>query len=76
MAYQINGSNAIDNNRKGLFNGVNLGSYTPSNRPSASTGDIIYNSTLKSIEVYDGSIWRVAGGGGVLGREGCEHLGR
>lgn len=64
MAYQIGGTNAIDNNRKGLFTGVNLGSYTPGNRPSASTGDIIYNSTLKSIEVYDGSTWRIAGGGG------------
>lgn len=64
MTYQINGTNAIDNNRKGLFTGVNLGSYTPSNRPSATTGDIIYNSTLKYIEVYDGSTWKIVGGGG------------
>lgn len=63
MTYKVNGTNAIDNNRKGTFAGVNLGSYTPSNRPSATAGDIIYNSTVKSIEVYDGSAWKIAGGG-------------
>ena len=56
MPYQISGTAVINQSRKGLFTSVNVGSYTPSNRPTSgiSAGDIIYNSTLKVLEVYDG----------------------
>ena len=59
MAYKISGTEVINDSRKGLFTSANVGSYTPSNRPTSgiSAGDIIYNSTLKVLEVYDGSTW-------------------
>ncbi len=58
MPYQISGTAVINQSRKGLFTSVNVGSYTSSNRPTTiSAGDIIYNSTLKVLEVYDGSTW-------------------
>ena len=64
MSIQINGTDRINNNGKGIFAGVNLGSYTPNNRPSASTGDLIYNSTSKGLEVYNGSSWTQVGSAG------------
>ncbi len=58
MAYQISGTAVINQSRKGIFTSVNVGSYTSSNRPTTiSAGDIIYNSTLKVLEVYNGSAW-------------------
>ena len=65
MAYQISGTEVISDSRKGKFTSANVGSYTPSNRPTSgiSAGDIIYNSDTKSLEVYDGSSWLGAGGG-------------
>ena len=64
MSIQINGTDRINNSGKGIFAGVNLGSYTPNNRPSASTGDLIYNSTSKGLEVYNGSSWTQVGSAG------------
>ncbi len=58
MPYQISGTAVINQSRKGIFTSVNVGSYTSSNRPTTiSAGDIIYNSTLKVLEVYNGSAW-------------------
>ena len=57
MALQISGTSVVDNNRKGIFTSVNIGVFTPGTRPSASTGDIIYNSTVGAIEVYNGTNW-------------------
>ena len=59
MPYQISGTAVINQSRKGIFTSVNVGSYTSSNRPTSgiSAGDIIYNSTLKVLEVYNGSAW-------------------
>jgi hypothetical protein len=66
MAFKINGTEAINNSRKGLLSSLNIGTYTPATRPSpASSGDIIYNSTLQAIEVWDGSKWvNLSGSGG------------
>ena len=59
MAIKISGTDAIDNNRRGLFNKVNPGSYTTSeaNSLSKSEGDIIYNSSEKVLKVWNGSEW-------------------
>ena len=45
MAFQISGTTVVDNNRKGIFTSANIGVYNPGNRPSGSTGDIIFNSS-------------------------------
>jgi len=64
MSYKISGTEVINDSRKGLFTSANVGSYTPSNRPTVGicAGDIIFNSDTKELEVYDGSKW--LGGGG------------
>jgi len=66
MSYKISGTEVITDSRKGKFTSANVGSFTPSNRPTSgiSAGDIIFNSDTKELEVYDGSSWRGAGGGG------------
>lgn len=62
MAIKISGNNVVDNNRRGIFQKVNPGSYNNSNRPSASTGDIIYNTDEQSLQVWNGSEWAAVGG--------------
>ena len=64
MSYKISGTEVISDSRKGKFTIANVGSYTPSNRPTTgiAAGDLIYNSDLKILEVYDGSNWLSAGG--------------
>jgi len=58
MSIKISGTDAIDNNRKGLFQSANIGTFNPGNRPgSASTGDIIYNTSTAQMEVWNGSSW-------------------
>jgi hypothetical protein len=58
MSIKISGTDAIDNNRKGLFQSANIGTFTPANRPgSASTGDLIYNTSTAQMEVWNGSSW-------------------
>lgn len=58
MAFQIGSDTVINNDRKGSFQSVNIGSYTPANRPTgAAAGDVIYNSTTDSIEFFNGSVW-------------------
>lgn len=56
MSYQINGSTAIGNDRQGTFNQVNPGVYS-SNPGGASTGDIYFNSSSKSMMAYTGGSW-------------------
>ena len=54
MAFKINGTEAINNSRKGSLSSLNIGTYTPATRPSpASSGDIIYNSSIESLEHWD-----------------------
>lgn len=63
MAIQIGGTSVVNNNRKGIFASANIGVFTPSTRPvSASTGDIIYNSSNTFVEVWDGTQWKRSGG--------------
>ncbi len=65
MSYKISGTEVINDSRKGIFTSANVGSFTPSNRPTSgiSAGDVIFNSTLGILEVYDGSTWLNASGG-------------
>jgi len=64
MAIQINGSTAIDNNRRGVFAKLNPGVYTTSQANSLSKleGDVIYNSDEQVLQVWNGSQWRSLGG--------------
>lgn len=63
MSIKINGTDVVDNNRKGIFQSANLGVFTPSTRPgSAATGDMIYNSTEGKLQFWNGSAWTSAGG--------------
>jgi hypothetical protein len=58
MSIKISGTDAIDDNRKGLFQSANVGTFNPGNRPgSASTGDLIYNTSTAQLEVWNGSAW-------------------
>jgi len=58
MAIEISGTTVIDENRKGIFQGMNFGSYTDGTRPgSPSTGDIIYNTSVSSHQIWNGSSW-------------------
>ena len=56
MAIQISGTTVIDDNRRGIFQKVQPGSY--STPPSASAGDMIYDTTENTIKVYTGSEWK------------------
>ena len=62
MAIKISSNTVIDNNRRGIFLKANPGTYSNSNRPSASTGDIIYNTDEQSLQVWNGSEWKNVGG--------------
>ena len=58
MAIQISGVTAIDDNQKGTFNRLNIGSYTTANRPSSpSEGDMIFDSDTKEFLFWNGSEW-------------------
>ena len=59
MAYKISGTEVINDSRKGIFASMNVTPYAgSSNYPSgASAGDVIYDSNLKVLKVYDGSNW-------------------
>lgn len=56
MAIYVGTNEVIDSNRKGKFQKLNPGLY--STKPSASTGDFIYDSTENTIKVYTGSEWK------------------
>ena len=58
MAIQVNGVDAIDDNRKGTFNRCNIGKYTTANRPnSPNEGDMIFDSDTKEFLFWNGSEW-------------------
>ena len=58
MAIQVNGVNAIDDDRKGHFNRLNIGSYTTANRPnSPNEGDLIFDSDTKEFLFWNGQEW-------------------
>ena len=45
--------------------GIELPSYTASNRPTGTVGLMIFNSTSGTVEIYDGSNWISTGQGGI-----------
>jgi len=59
MPYQISGTAVINDSRKGIFTSINITPYSgSSNYPSgAAAGDVIYDSSIKELKVYDGSAW-------------------
>ena len=59
MSIKISGTDVVDNNRRGIFAKVNPGVYTTTQRNalSASTGDMIYNSTDQEVQAWTGSEW-------------------
>ncbi len=61
MGYQISGTEVINDDKKGIFNSMNLTSYAgSSNYPTeVSAGDIIYDSTINQLVIYDGFNWSV-----------------
>ena len=71
MAFKINGTTHINDNRYGSFNVSNLaaGNYTDSTKPSNPTvGDIIFNTESLFFEMWNGTIWETFGssaGGGL-----------
>jgi hypothetical protein len=66
MTIQIQGNDVIENSRRGLFQKVNPGVYTTTQRDalsSKSIGDTIYNSTEEELQVWTGTEWSSVGGG-------------
>jgi len=61
MAYKISGTEVINDSRKGIFNSMNITPYAgASNYPTeVSAGDIIYDSNIKELIIYDGFNWSV-----------------
>ncbi len=58
MAIQISGVTVIDDDRKGIFNRLNIGSYTTANRPpSPNEGDMLFDSDTKEFLFWNGSEW-------------------
>lgn len=58
MAIQISGTTVIDDNKKGIFQSMNIGAYSDGTRPaSPSTGDIIFNTTTGKVQSWNGSAW-------------------
>ena len=58
MAIKVNGVTVIDDDRKGIFNKINAGNYTTSEREalgSLSEGELVYDTTAKKLFIYDGS---------------------
>ncbi len=58
MAIQISGVTVIDDDRKGFFNRLKIGSYTTAGRPSSpDEGDMIFDSDTKEFLFWNGSEW-------------------
>lgn len=58
MAIQISSTTVVNDNRKGIFQSMNIGAYTNATRPaSPSTGDIIFNTTTGKVQSWNGSAW-------------------
>ena len=56
MAFQISGTDVINDSRKGIFTSLNPGTSS-SNPGSPSQGDIYYNISSASVFAYNGSSW-------------------
>jgi hypothetical protein len=71
MSIQINETDVINDNRKGIFQSANVGAFSNPTRPgSAATGDIIYSTTDSKLQVWNGSAWVAAGGGAEISATG------
>lgn len=71
MSIKINGTDVVDNNRKGIFQSANVGAFANPARPgSAATGDLIYSTTDSKLQVWNGSAWVAAGGGAEISATG------
>ena len=58
MAIKVSGITVIDDNRKGSFNRLNVGTYTTANRPSSpSEGVMIFDSDTKEFMFWNGTEW-------------------
>jgi len=67
MGIAIDGTVAINDNQKGIFESVNPGQYTNNNRPTSPVaGDIIYNTEEDEVQYWDGTKWVRMGGAGTL----------
>jgi hypothetical protein len=65
MSIKINGTDVVDNNRKGIFQSANVGTFSNPQRPgSAATGDLIWSTTDNQLQVWNGSAWVAAVGAG------------
>jgi len=65
MAIRIGGTDVVDDNRKGIFQSANVGTFANPERPgSASTGDVIWSTTDNQLQVWNGSSWEAAVGSG------------
>lgn len=67
MSIKVQGIEVISDDLYGQFRTVSPGVFATGNYPSNPVeGDIIYDSDEKSLFVYDGTEWIIAGGGGQL----------
>ena len=58
MAIKINSVTAIDDNRKGNFKTLNLGSFATADRPSSpEEGLMIFDSDVKKLLTWNGTEW-------------------
>lgn len=65
MSIKINGTDVINDSRKGIFQSANVGSFANPARPgSASVGDLIWSTTDNQLQVWNGSSWVKATGDG------------
>ena len=58
MAIKVSGVTAIDDDRRGSFNRLNIGTYATANRPSSpNEGDMIFDSDTKEFLFWNGTEW-------------------
>ena len=65
MSIKVQGQVVITDDKKGLFEQVNPGSYTTAQRDALTPaiGDIVFNSEADELQVWDGTEWGSAGSG-------------
>lgn len=65
MSIKVQGQVVITDDKKGLFDKVNPGSYTTVERDALTpaVGDIVYNSQDEELQVWNGTEWGSAGSG-------------
>ena len=58
MAIKISNSTVIDDSKRGTFKALFPGQYAEGSEPASPvTGDIIWNTTSRSLQVYNGNTW-------------------